>query len=250
VVFADDSPLAALGQPVSQGEVDRVSVYESKPIAIDGAVSAEGPAADLGDSAPALPSSDQEGAVAVPEGATTEPFETEGERTAAAQPGVTLLIGDSVMLGASDALRLALGPDIVVDAEVSRQMKQSPDVVAAARESEPAIDTVVIHLGTNGAFNADTFDSVMEQLDGVGRIVFINAEVPRRWEDVVNAALADGVARWDNATLIDWSSVASERPELFQKDHVHLNAEGQQVYASLVAEAVGHAEDPPLEDPG
>jgi peptidoglycan/LPS O-acetylase OafA/YrhL len=153
--------------------------------------------------------------------------------------GITLLVGDSVMLGAADSLRRVLGPDIVVDAVVNRQMRQSPEVVEAARGADPDIDTVVIHLGTNGAFNSETFDHVMESLRDVDRVVFINTEVPRRWEEIVNSALADGVERWDNAELLDWSTVAAERPELFRKDHVHLNAEGQQVYAELVAEAIG-----------
>lgn len=156
-----------------------------------------------------------------------------------------LLIGDSVMLGAEPALRDALGGSILFDAEVSRQMKQTPAVVEEMRTAEEEFNVAVIHLGTNGAFNAETFDEVMVSLSGVDRVIFVSASVPRRWEPIVNSALADGVQRWDNAHLVDWHTIASERPEWFGEDRVHLNGEGQAAYAALLLEAV---DAPPLGD--
>jgi peptidoglycan/LPS O-acetylase OafA/YrhL len=178
---------------------------------------------------------------------TTQPEAVEPERPAAAPaeaqvepptPG-PVMIGDSVMLGAQPGLTLAID-EARVDAQVSRQMKQVPDVVDMLRADAPLGDVAVVHLGTNGVFSPYHFDAVMIAFEGVERVYFVNAKVPRRWEDSVNENLKTGVELWPNAYLVDWNDAATDHPEYFSEDGVHLTGAGIEAYASLIARSIGH----------
>ena len=175
--------------------------------------------------------------------AASQADQAEGEGEAAAAPVETptagpLMIGDSVMLGAEPGLILAV-EDARVDAEVSRQMKQVPDVIAEIRAEAPLGDTAVVHLGTNGIFSPYHFDAVMFALEEVDRVYFVNTKVPRRWEGSVNEGLEAGVGLWPNAFLIDWNAAATDHPEYFGKDGVHLTGAGIEAYARLIAQSIG-----------
>ena len=154
-----------------------------------------------------------------------------------APPG-PLMIGDSVMLGAQPGLGLAI-EDVRVDAQVSRQMKQVPDVVERMRAEAPLGDVAVVHLGTNGIFSPYHFDAVMIALGEVDHVYFVNAKVPRRWEGSVNESLKTGVELWPNAYLIDWNAAATDHPEYFGEDGVHLTGAGIEAYARVIAESIG-----------
>jgi peptidoglycan/LPS O-acetylase OafA/YrhL len=148
-------------------------------------------------------------------------------------PSVTM-IGDSVMLGAEQELIETLPNDLNVDAIVSRQFKHAGDVAAELRADGQLGDVVVLHLGTNGAFNSEAFDEVMSELQDRDRVIVVNAKVPRRWEALVNKAIEEGSERWPNVEVIDWNTYGNARPELFSKDQVHLNVDGKGAYARLL----------------
>ena len=63
--------------------------------------------------------------------------------------------------------------------------------------------TVVVHMGTNGAFSDAQFDQMMAVL-GKRTVFFVNAREPRTWETEVNERLAADVKKYPNAHLIDW----------------------------------------------
>jgi len=86
-----------------------------------------------------------------------------------------------------------------------------------------------------GAELHDDFDRMMGALKGVKKVIIVNAKVPRVWEDQVNEVLADGVKRYKNAVLVDWHAYASDHPEFFWDDEIHLRPEGAQAYAQLIA---------------
>jgi peptidoglycan/LPS O-acetylase OafA/YrhL len=154
----------------------------------------------------------------------------------AATPPVAM-IGDSVMLGAKAAITERID-GAVVDARVSRQMKQVPEVVGELWRADALGAIAVVHLGTNGVFSSDHFDSAVRALEGADRIYFVNAKVSRRWEGAVNESLRAGVDRWPNARLIDWNSAASDHPEYFGEDGVHLTGDGIAEYAALIARSI------------
>ena len=70
---------------------------------------------------------------------------------------------------------------------------------------------------------------------GVQRVVFVNLKVPRDWESADNSVIAEGVARYLNAVLIDWHDIGDAHPEFFYDDGIHLNPDGAAYYAQLIA---------------
>jgi hypothetical protein len=146
-------------------------------------------------------------------------------------------LGDSVMLGAADALRRAIGP-IELDAAVSLQVAPAIERLRARRAAGPLPDVVVVHVGNNGTFTARQFDQMMGVLAGVRRVVVVTLKVPRSWEGPNNAVLAAGVQRYPGAVLVDWHGASAGRPQLFWSDGMHLRPEGAQLYAGLIAAAV------------
>jgi hypothetical protein len=152
-------------------------------------------------------------------------------------PGGVSGVGDSVMLGASSALRRDI-PSIDVDAVVSRQWDRGIEVVTADRDAGRLRPTLVVHLGTNGTVAAAEFDAMMRAAAGARRIVVVTLHVPRPWEAQDNAVLRAGVARWPQAVLADWSTASAGHPEWFASDGYHLGPAGARAYADLVAAAV------------
>jgi len=125
-----------------------------------------------------------------------------------------------------------------VDAEVGMQFSTATDILRYRRNTGQLGAAVVVHLGSNGAFTADQFDEMMQVLEGVPRVVFVNVKVPRPWEQPNNEILADGVRRYPNAVLVDWYSATVNRPELFASDGIHPQPRGQRIYANLINEAI------------
>jgi peptidoglycan/LPS O-acetylase OafA/YrhL len=159
-------------------------------------------------------------------------------------PGPVLAVGDSVMLGAAREIGQALG-NVEVNAAVSRQVSSAIFFLQARSNAGLLPNTVVIHMGTNGIFSARQFDQMMSALANVPRVVFLNVRVPRAWETPNNKVIAEGVARYPNAVLVDWYAATEGHPELFSKDGVHLQPPGRRIYAGMIADAVKKADPTP-----
>lgn len=157
--------------------------------------------------------------------------------TFAPRDGWISAIGDSVMLGSAPEIEKRLGEGIV-DATVSRQFLAAPGLVETLLSLEDPPDVIIIGLGTNGPVQAKHFDAVMELAADVPLVVFVNVRVPRPWEGTSNTELAEGVARYDNAVLVDWYAATGPRDELFAADGVHPKQPGRIIMAELIAEAV------------
>jgi lysophospholipase L1-like esterase len=157
---------------------------------------------------------------------------------ASAPVGRVTAIGDSVMVGAAGELQRALGNNLDIDAEVGRQAADVIAILRNRRATGQLGDVVVVDIGSNGTFSAEQFDEMMQVLKDVRKVVFVNVKVPRSWEQSNNDVLADGVRRYPNTVLVDWHAASVGRPELFVDDGYHLQPEGQQLYADLIAAQV------------
>jgi lysophospholipase L1-like esterase len=99
---------------------------------------------------------------------------------------------------------------------------------------------VIIHLGTNNYVDQKTLDEIMVPLKDVDLVLFITAHVPTRaWQDPNNALVRAMPNAYGNVKVLDWYQVAEEHPEYLYGDKVHLNNEGQKVYADLIMQAIG-----------
>lgn len=171
-------------------------------------------------------------------GATPTPTPAPAPPPATADPpGGATGIGDSVMLGASSALRAAI-PSIEVDAVVSRQWDPGVATVQSDRGSGRLRPTLVVDLGTNGTVSPAQFDAMVRAAAGSRRVVFVTVRVPRPWEASVNATLRDGVARHPGTVLADWYAASAGHPEWFGPDGYHLQPAGARAFAAMIAGAV------------
>lgn len=169
------------------------------------------------------------------EAATPEPAPVVLSPTAAALR--VTAIGDSVMLGAVDALQRAI-EGIEVDAALNRQMADALNILRQRASSSQLGDVVVVHIGTNGSVTGAQLDELMQILNGVTRVVLVNDKVARAWEGPNNTVMTDGIQRYPNAVLVDWHAASGGQPLLFWDDGIHLRPAGAAFYAALIATRV------------
>jgi hypothetical protein len=155
------------------------------------------------------------------------------------QQSVTM-VGDSVMLGASNT---GLLDDIVpgrldVQALESRAPVNGVELIAARAEEGTLGDAVVVHLGTNGTFRSDLFEKMMDFIGDDRSVVVLNVRVPRSWEADVNSTLASETKRYDNVRLVDWHQIGNDNPGIFANDGYHIGADGAELYAAAIRDAL------------
>ena len=156
-------------------------------------------------------------------------------------PTTVTAIGDSVMLGAAGDLQTTINalfgnqPVFGIDAKESRQFSDGVDLIQAYHDQGHLGQDVIVQLGTNGTVDPAQFDRMMTILSDRNKVVIINAKVPRPWEGQVNDTLAAGVKKYKNAVLLDWHGYATQHPEFFYNDGIHLTPDGAAAYAQFVA---------------
>jgi hypothetical protein len=139
-------------------------------------------------------------------------------------------VGDSIMLSAADELS---GYGIDVNAEVGRQFSAGLPVVRRLATNDRLPRNVIVHLGTNGYVQPEDCDALVA-LAPQRRIFLVTVRVPRDWQDPNNEVLNDCAGRYDRVFVIRWFMATRDHPEWFATDGYHLNAEGQQAYASYL----------------
>jgi len=176
-----------------------------------------------------------------------EPVEVAGtveERTSAPVPTTvpepvivgpgTVAIGDSVMTGAADALAARL-PAMEIDADIGRQWWTVADDVQIELR---AADTVIVHLGNNGAPSSNMVDDLVTSMADDARIVLLTVRAPVRWEGRVNNSLREAAERWPNVEVAEWKALSDEQWSWFESDGVHLTTEGETAYVDLIVRSV------------
>jgi hypothetical protein len=134
-------------------------------------------------------------------------------------------IGDSVMLDYQDPLRFDI-PGVLVVASVGQQWGEGEAIVQYLKSVDGLGAKVIVALGANGPITDTDFDAMMAMLRGASRVVFVNVHVDRPWQDANNAVIASGVARYPNAVMADWSTLAARNPQWFGGDGTHIGIDG------------------------
>lgn len=166
----------------------------------------------------------------------TPPPETTKPPVHQSGKGITV-IGDSVILDAAPFLEKHL-PGIVIDGKVGRQMRQAQEVIDQLKADNKLGSTVVIELGTNGAFTSKQLIALIQSLDKVDHIYLVNTRVPRNWQDAVNKMIPKIAKDFSHVTVVDWYSASEGKDEYFSKDGVHLKREGAEFYAAMLMDAI------------
>lgn len=156
--------------------------------------------------------------------------------------GVTA-IGDSMLIGVAPYLEDLL-PGIVIDGQVGRQLTEGQAVVAQLKEQGRLGSRVIIQLGSNGPFSQDQLRSLLNSLGQTQQVVMVNTRVPRPWQDSVNQTIEQIAADDPRVTLVNWFLASEGKGYLFYSDGVHLQPDGYQYYANLLANAVQQVAPP------
>ena len=145
-------------------------------------------------------------------------------------------IGDSVMKMGEPYIK-EIFKDANIDAKVSRQFTDLPKVLESLTATKKLKNIVIIHLGTNGVINKESFESSMKLLEGK-TVYLMNTVVPKPWEKSVNESLEEWSEGYDNITIIDWYKYAKGEKKLFYKDATHPKPEGAKKYAEFILETI------------
>jgi hypothetical protein len=164
-----------------------------------------------------------------------------GPARAQVPPGVDprlFVIGDSVMLGAHDAIAARMtGWSLTFYAVEGLSTLAAPSIIAASR---PAIGEVAVAaLGNNDAGNPATFaqrvDSVMQAFGPIRRVIWVNLRSFASWTPALDQQLTAAATRWPNLVVADWNTRSATDPTLVYGDGLHLTPGGQAAMADLVA---------------
>ncbi len=155
-----------------------------------------------------------------------------------------LIVGDSVILGARDAVTERLDAwQVTFVAEESLSTLGAVGLVQANRAAAGSI--AVVELGNNDGATPSILsarvDQVMAAFAGVQRVIWVNLRTFADWVPAANAVLADATVRWPNLEIADWNAVATPRPDLVAGDGIHLGGAGAAAMAELVGNHVDRA---------
>ncbi len=167
-----------------------------------------------------------------PEPATAEAPEPTIEEIRAENGSVSVL-GDSVVLGARDAITDAI-PGAKVDAKVSRMPGAFTGRVKKLNRRDKLANIVVLHTATNGVLTEEILRNTLDPLTDYEQVVLVNASVPRSWEQPNNAIIDDVAPDYPNVVIADWNSRADGEGGFFVSDGVHLTGEGARAFADLI----------------
>jgi len=150
-----------------------------------------------------------------------------------AENGPVSVIGDSVVLGARDAIQEAM-PGAGVDAEVSRMPGAFTGRVKKLNRRDKLANTVVIHPASNGVINEEILRKILDPLQDYEKVVVVNASVPRSWEKPNNRLINKITKDYPNVVVADWNAEADGKSEYFVSDGVHLTKQGAAAFAELM----------------
>ena len=152
--------------------------------------------------------------------------------------GPMSVLGDSVVLGARQAIRDSV-PGTRVDAEVARMPGAFIGRIKKLRARDKLADVVVLHPATNGVLPEAMMREMLDLLSEYPRVVVVNAQMPRNWRKPNNSVLAEVVPDYPNAVLVDWFAESKGEPDWFASDGIHLNPKGARRFADMIKDAAG-----------
>lgn len=149
-------------------------------------------------------------------------------------------VGDSVMLGAAQALLDAI-PGIQIDAAEARQEADAAAVISEISSAEEAGGVLIIGLGTNGPFSQEQGQALLDAAGGREVYWLTVYGMDLEWQDEVNDTIRALQADNPGLHIIDWAGEAAEHQGWLYEDGIHLNESGQEAYAQLIREQTGYA---------
>ena len=141
-------------------------------------------------------------------------------------------IGDSVLLGAVDALYETFS-NCYIDAEIGRTAYTIDPILQELKNRNMLGEIVVINCGANGDCSEEFKDIIMNTLSDRQVFWCTCTNNPRANEDIIEYA-----QNHDNLHVVDWATASSGHGEYFAGDGIHLAAPGRVAYAETVMDAI------------
>lgn len=146
-----------------------------------------------------------------------------------------LVIGDSVTLGAKQALESTIN-GVYVDAKESRGIWTTRGILAEYMATGALPDVIVISLITNEfAVSENYLQSIVDVAGTNHKYIFVTGYAgPQQPREHQNQVVKDFAAKRDYAYVADWWMLSHDNWSLMYADHIHLNPEGRTTYANLI----------------
>ena len=143
-------------------------------------------------------------------------------------------IGDSVMLGAANALYQTF-PNGYFDGKVNRTELEARDILIDLENKGLLTDILIFNLGTNGECASSCKRKIMSAV-GNRQVFWVNATNPDY--DTCNPNLNKAAAEYPNIHIVDWQSVVEKHPEYVASDKTHVGGFGAKVYSRTIYDAI------------
>ncbi len=156
------------------------------------------------------------------------------------------IIGDSITVGATSQLEQQL-PGVDIRAQVSKQFyngtSDNPGGIQILRDlvdNGTLRETLVYALGTNGNFTLDQAQEVVDLAGSSRKVIFVTNWTKSNDYTANNNVLAKVKNDNKNVSIADWeAAIESQADTYLSSDGIHPNAEGQELFASIIASTVG-----------
>jgi GDSL-like Lipase/Acylhydrolase family len=197
----------------------------------------------------------------VPGAPTSTPGPTVATTTVSLPPLGTkvAIVGDSLTEGVRTRITpfaARYGFDAKIDAENGRAIEAG---LSPLKKIVTGRDLVMVALGTNDARGGLTaadadkrIDEVMAEVPGVP-VLWVNiyrgdTKGTMAAAELFDQRLTAATSRYQNLTVLDWSSYIQSRPELQGDDHIHLTSDGYVARAEWMARQIATGLRLPLPD--
>jgi peptidoglycan/LPS O-acetylase OafA/YrhL len=148
-----------------------------------------------------------------------------------------IAIGDSIMLGAARQLADA---GFVVDAAINRDFSAGYAILDQLKKLDKIPNLVVVDLTNNTEVSMQSLIGFMDAFGTDSKIAVVRGWVPLMPYHAGNRRNLDElIVRYPELIIVDWMKIARENKQFLLSDGVHLNEEGQKIYADLIMQAVG-----------
>lgn len=175
----------------------------------------------------------------VTEKITTEATtETTTEAPKPADSKKVTIVGDFMLQGIEYTL-VEYMPDVYIDASQNRQVAYSDDVVKDLKDNGNLRDIVVIILGTNGDFEEETGQLLIDAIGKEKKIYWVNTygtSLPQIND--VNKRIEKLAGKNANLNVIDWYSLAAAHPEYVSDGGPFLTSDGVDALSKLIYDNV------------
>ena len=149
-----------------------------------------------------------------------------------------LVIGDGLLLAAKDELS-RLTPDTQISADLNISTAQVLSEINTLRRLNQLAPQVVLVLGNTRAIGQPALAALLRSMDDRERVLLVNNSAYGRYAYQNQRLFTQAVQQYRHVVLVDWLTVSTKHPEVFDHNRLSLTPEGKQQLATLIRQVGG-----------